>query len=168
MVNQLPLIFRGLNAVTTVGQARAVIGEALTAIGVAHELPDLTVANHRALEAARTPLQDWYRELERLRDDADYKAQFQKRRRLVEIAYIEISGVGGEADARRTISLTDELATSARSVATAAGSAAREITTATGDIAGGLLGGLLSGLGPVVVIVIAIAVYFAYFRRAAA
>lgn len=171
-MDSLQLIIRGLNAVSTVGQARVAIGEALVAIGRAHKLPGLTAANRAALEARRIPLQAWYMEQQFADAPANrpYKAEFAARRRLVEGAYIEIAGVGGELDARKSVSFGSELARAAQEAPVLIGRAVGKAAAGVGETAGQLVGGLLSGLGSLVVLVIAVAVYFAYFapKRGAA
>jgi len=155
-------IARGFNAVKTVAQARIAIGETLNALGRAYQLPGITSAQRGTLDGVRAKAEAWFRVL---RSDTDHApvTNWRDIRRDLERAYIEIAGVGGTIEARRTVSLGDELLTSTRDVAQGIGRGVGAVATTVGDTAGTLIGGLLSGLGPVVVVVLAIVV-FVYFR----
>lgn len=164
---RLQAIFRGLSAVAVVGQARDAIGEALNAIGEAHKLSELTAGQRSALERVRWPLQLWYAELSALPYNTNYAAQFKARQGVIRSAYIEIAGIGGVIAARRTISFGEELAKAAGNLAEGAGKILGGAAKIVGETAGNVAGGLLSGLGPVIIIVLALVVYTAYFRKVA-
>lgn len=166
-------IVRGLNAVRTVDQAKIAVGEALTALGQTYQLvaqqtwrSDRTRANG-LLDDARLPLEGFFAKLSKMSGGSDVP-DWATNRNLIQRAYVEIAGVGGELNARRTVSFVNEIPQAARDVAQGIGAGLKTVGAAAGDLGGGIVGGLLTGLGPVVVAVLAIVIYFACFRRGSA
>jgi hypothetical protein len=153
-------IARGLNGVRTAGQAKIAIGEALSELGRAYRLAD--GENARTLDRVRLPLEAWILEIALLPDASDYRSAFQARRDTITRAYVESLGILGTIQARRSVSFVDELGTGFAALPGQLGQAVGAVAKGAGETAGSLLGGLLSGLGPIVVIVIALAVYAAW------
>lgn len=169
MAETIAQIARGLNAVRTVAQAKIAIGEALSALGAAYQLVGLTQSERRALDAARRPLEEWWSGIANVPDTthgAPTPYTLGTRRSLIERAYVEIAGVHGVVSAKRTVRLANELAQSTKDLARGAGEFVGSVAGGVGDVAGSLVGGLLSGLGPLVLMVLAVAIFFTWKAKA--
>lgn len=156
-------IVRGLNAVRTVDQARLAVGESLTAIHGAYGLPNLSSSSAHSLDLARKPLESFYARLGKL-PGAGAVPEWPANRNLVQRAYVDIAGAGGQSEARGTVSLVSELQRSTKDVAAGIGTGLHEVASVVGDTAGSVLGGLLSGLGPVIILMLALVGFF-YLKR---
>jgi hypothetical protein len=154
-------VSRGLNAVHTVGQAKIAIGEALSQLSRGYSLPRTTAQNRQVLDRVRVPLEQWYSEIKSLPDAMDYKAEFARRRDLIIRAYVEIEGIVGEITARSTVSFWKEVGVGIQELPADIGRGIGTVARGVGETAGSVVGGLFAGLGPVVVVVIGLAIYFA-------
>lgn len=161
--SELPAIVRTLNGVTTAAQARSAIGSASVAIHEAYPVAqrirdeDRRAAAWNELDQARNGLEGWYSKIVP-NGPIDYRSEWDKKRHLVERAYVVVAGVEGAASYTPRTSNWEILRESIKdgmgtvtSVVTGAAEVAGAVVGgaagAAGKGAGSLLGGLFSGLG---------------------
>lgn len=161
--SQLRAIVDTLNKVQNAAQTRSAIGAALVALHhtypIAESIGDdrLRQSARAELDGRRLALERWYRQIVPTGLE-DFRSEWSKHRRLVEGAYITISGVEGMAGyTPRTShweilreSVNEGLGTVTSVVtgaAETAGLVVGGVAGAAGKGAGTLLGGLFSGLG---------------------
>jgi hypothetical protein len=157
-------ITRGLQAVKTVSQARVVLKEARSELLAAFETGHFATDLRRSL----IDVDGLTESLSPFPGSALVPAWFDRQKVLR--AFVNVAGATGQARARATVSLANEIKQSAselpstvfRPLGDALGSAARGV----GEIGGGLVGGILKGLGPVVLLVLALVLWAKFFRKA--
>jgi hypothetical protein len=159
-------ITRALQSIRTVGAARVAIRDAIAGVDAAlRSGPRL----RGDLTQSRADLLAWLSQLAG-RDDALPLPDFQARSNVIIRAWVNVAGAGGEVSARNTVSLLDEIGKAAGELPTTVfkpvGEALGALGAGVGASAGGLVGGILRGLGPVMVVLLAILLWFKFFRKA--
>ena len=143
---------KALNEVTSAGQARAAIGEALSALGRTYPLlskltSERAGVGRRALDLSRGELEAWYRDIKSMSHTAPYKETFSAKRKLITRAYVEIAGVEGEAHHQPQISNWEILTASIREAPGVFAEGAGAVLGAAGQATGSAAGGSSRGLG---------------------
>lgn len=152
---QIKAVEKGLNAARTFDDVRLAIGEALTNLGAAYKLRGITASGVKDLDNARVPLEKWFGQIKSLRGDIP-PLDFQAKRPFITRAYVNIAGVNGVIDARKTVSLFHELAVAAAEAPKRVAGAIGEVAAGAANVAGDTAFALIKPLLPVLVILIVV------------
>lgn len=156
-MEDFPRVVRALKLIRTAGAARVAVTSAIQiAESALARQPKLATGLRKVI----ADLQTYKKTLASLAAETPIVLN----QRLVEKAYIESFGAIGETAARQSVSLLEELGRSSSQVGAAIAKNVKDVGNVAGEVAGGLAGGILKGLGPVVVLVLALALYVRFFR----
>jgi hypothetical protein len=165
MAERIALVARELNRVESAGQARAAIWSALAELDAGDAMaehlsmftsPDPDQA-HQEIGILRGGLNGELGVIAPIGDDQHVDAQsWERARRQVERAYVEVSGIEGNFDAGRSVDVVDILSDAIANAPRVFGEGVGTVISGVGQVAGGGLGGLLGGLGVFGVLVLVI------------
>ena len=166
----LQSVIRELNRVRTNGQARTVVGAALTYLGRTYPvLPKIKSAEYREtsrkeLDRARAALEAVFPRIPTNGESATLDPKiWTTAREAINKAYIAAEGVNGAAAHEPQTTLTEILATSIVEAPAVFAKGVGQVAGAVGDTAGSVVGGVFSGLGivwTVVLLLVAAALVF--------
>lgn len=154
-------LVKGLKAVRNNLQAQTVIVEALSEVRRAQRTGEIPTD----LRNSERDLQTLAAFLNNNANRTDFAQLFAARKNVIVKAYVNVSGATGAFSARRAVSLVDELKRSGKDVGEGLAVGVKTVAGAVGDTAGSVLGGVLKGLGPVVIALVALGVWFKFFKK---